>query len=130
MSDPVNLLLVVAIVVLLLVLRVFSIFETLKKNARVDRHNRESRAPKTAEERAAELSAIMRDRLGVDAMILPLDADWRGDLRIPEGEFYEFFIEVSQAFSTDIPTALEKQTRFRSLLEFLEIPEELVHGRP
>jgi hypothetical protein len=130
MSDSVNILLLVAIGVLLLGLRVFSVFEKMKKNARVERHIRESRAPKTARERAAALSAIMRDRLGVDAMTLPLDADWRGDLRIPEGELHEFFLDVSQVFSTDIPTGLEKQARFRSLLDFLDIPEELVRGRP
>ena len=122
MSAPSNEILLTAIAVLSVMLRAYFLIHRMKKRAGAGRQIREARAPQNIQEGASELSAIMWNRLGVDAMTIPLDSDWRRDLRIPEGELYEFFLDIAQAFLLERTDQLEKKKTYRELLEFLNIP--------
>lgn len=122
-----NTILLTTIPVLMLILRGFFVIETVKKRAAASRELRMARAPKNSEERAAELGAILRSRLGIDSPgSIPLDSTWSGDLRIPAGTLDDFFQDIADAFLLEDFGSLERTTNYRDLLSHLEIPAELM----
>lgn len=90
MPDLVAIVLLIASGILLMALRFLFVVERLKKRAEVERRIRKERAPTNTRERAEELRSIMRNRLGIDPKTIPLNSDWRMELRIPAGSLFDF----------------------------------------
>ena len=113
-----------SIVAILLVvgLRIFSTIEGFKKRAVIVQKERQLRSAQSIEEKAILLRRLFQSRLGLDSRNIPLDAKWKGDLRIPAGELYDFFQDIDQELMLNDLPAVERQATYGELLEFIGIP--------
>jgi hypothetical protein len=119
--DFLSILLIVAVILLMFVLRGFAVMEQFKKRAAIAHMERQKHLPRNTEEKARILRAILRNRLDLDFAQIPLESTWKGSLRIPAGELYEFFQDVDQEFMLDDLSGLERQATYGELLGFIGI---------
>ncbi len=121
-SDPMIISLVIGVCLLAMVVRFLLVVDRWREKAVRAGIQRKEQAPKNMPERATALDGIITNRLGLDPAGIPLDADWVRDLRIPRGELLDFFQDISQVFSIDDSSALERTASYRQVLEYLAIP--------